>query len=84
MRKVSGDIVAYDPRCTHAQCAYAWAVDANRFKCNCHGGAFALDGTVLGGPPPRALDRFPVRVTGDVIEVDVPSGFATPHESLAG
>jgi Rieske Fe-S protein len=84
VRKVSGEIVAFDSRCTHAQCAYAWVADANRFNCNCHGGAFALDGTVLAGPPPRPLDRFPLTVTGDRLEIEVPAGFATPHESLGG
>ena len=84
LRKASGEIVAFDPRCTHAQCAYAWVADANRFACNCHGGAFALDGTVLAGPPPRPLDRFPTHVEGDAIVVDVPGSFGTPVESLGG
>lgn len=84
VRKASGEVVAFDPRCPHAQCAYAWIPDSNRFNCNCHGGAFALDGTVLAGPPPRPLDRFPLTVTGDQLVVAVPAGFATPHESLAG
>lgn len=77
-----GTITAFDPRCTHALCRYAWAPEAARFKCRCHPGEFALDGTVLAGPPPRPLDRFPVRLAGDVIEVDVPGDFATPKESL--
>jgi Rieske Fe-S protein len=82
VKKVAGDIVAFDPRCTHGLCHYTWSDGSARFKCGCHEGQFALDGSVLAGPPPRPLGRFPVRVTGDVIEVDVPADFQTPRESL--
>jgi Rieske Fe-S protein len=82
VREATGDIVAFDPRCTHALCSYAWSDEDSEFLCHCHDGAFAIDGRVLRGPPPRALDRFPLRLEGDVIEVDVPSGFQTPRESL--
>jgi hypothetical protein len=37
---------------------------------------------VLAGPPPKPLMRFPVRETEAGIEVDVPSDFQTPRESL--
>jgi Rieske Fe-S protein len=82
VRTADGTISAYDPRCTHALCRYAWAADASRFNCNCHGGEFALDGTVLAGPPPRPLNRFPVHTSGAVLTVDVPGDFQTPRESL--
>jgi len=82
VRQANGDIVAFDPRCTHALCSYAWSAEEREFLCHCHDGAFAIDGKVLHGPPPRALDRLPLRLEGDVIEVDVPSGFRTPRESL--
>jgi Rieske Fe-S protein len=82
VKKVSGEITAFDPRCTHGLCRYAWSQEGSRFKCACHDGQFALDGAVLAGPPPRPLGQFPVRVVGDVIEVDVPGNFETPKESL--
>lgn len=82
VKKVSGDLVAYDPRCTHGLCRYRWSEEGDRFKCGCHDGQFALDGTVLAGPPPRPLGQFVVRQVGGVIEVDVPSDFQTPKESL--
>ena len=82
VRQTNGDIVAFDPRCTHALCSYAWSAEESEFLCHCHDGAFAIDGRVVHGPPPRALDRFPVRIEGDVIEVDVPSGFQTPRASI--
>jgi nitrite reductase/ring-hydroxylating ferredoxin subunit len=82
VKKVSGEITAFDPRCTHGLCRYNWSPDGARFKCQCHDGQFALDGAVLAGPPPKPLNQFPVRLVGDVIEVDVPSDFQTPKESL--
>lgn len=78
----TGEITAFDPRCTHALCVYRWVSDAQQFHCKCHAGIFALDGSVVSGPPPRPLGRFPLRMTGDVIELDVPSNFATPRESI--
>lgn len=82
VRAASGDLVGFDPRCTHGLCRYRWSEAGDRFKCGCHDGQFALDGTVLAGPPPRPLGRFPVRQVGDGIEVDVPGNFETPRESL--
>jgi Rieske Fe-S protein len=82
VKRASGDLVAYDPRCTHALCRYRWSDESDRFKCGCHDGQFAIDGTVLAGPPPRPLGQFPVREAGGVIEVDVPGDFEPPKASL--
>lgn len=82
VKRSSGEIIAFDPRCSHGLCSYGWLPDAGRFTCHCHDGQFALDGTVLSGKPTRPLMQLPVRVTGDVIEVDVPGDFDTPRESL--
>src|SRR5215831_9209981 len=54
-----GTLTAFDPRCTHSQCAYAWSAEQAHFLCPCHPGVFAVDGSVVSGPPPRPLDRFP-------------------------
>lgn len=82
LRGADGSLTAYDPRCTHAQCRYKWVAAESRFDCNCHGGAFAIDGSVLAGPPPKPLSRLPVKDAGGVITVDVPRDFVTPRESL--
>ncbi len=82
VKKASGEVTAFDPRCTHGLCQYSWSAEGARFKCLCHDGQFALDGAVLAGPPPRPLRQFPVRLVGDLIEVDVPGDFQTPKESL--
>ena len=80
VRRGTGELVAFDPRCTHAQCAYDWTDQAS-FACLCHKGFFRVDGSVISGPPPRPLDRFAVRETGAAIELEVPADFATPRPS---
>ena len=82
LKGADGSLTAYDPRCTHALCRYKWSAAAAKFKCNCHGGEYAIDGTVLAGPPPRPLNKFPLRQSGGVVVVDVPGDFVTPRESL--
>jgi Rieske Fe-S protein len=72
------ELVAFDPRCTHAQCAYEPTDDA-RFACLCHDAFFDLDGNVLSGPPPRPLDEFRVRVMDGRIELYMPADFSTPR-----
>jgi nitrite reductase/ring-hydroxylating ferredoxin subunit len=78
VKERGGNLVAFDPRCTHAQCAYEPTDDA-RFSCLCHEAFFDLQGTVLSGPPPRPLDRFVVRVSDGRVELQVPSDFSTPR-----
>ena len=82
LKNADGSLTAYDPRCTHALCRYKWVAADNRFNCNCHGGEFALDGTVLAGPPPKPLNKFPIKDSGGVVTVEVPGDFVTPRESL--
>ena len=82
VKNADGTLTAYDPRCTHALCKYKWISADNKFKCNCHGGEFALDGTVISGPPPKPLNKFTVKDTGGVVTVDVAGDFIAPRESL--
>ncbi len=83
LKNADGSLTAYDPRCPHAMCAYKWVAAENMFKCNCHGGEFALDGTVLAGPPPRPLNKLPITDQGGVVTVEVPGDFVTPRASLS-
>ncbi len=57
-----GKIIVYSPICTHLGCGYLWEGSKASFHCPCHDSFFALDGQVLSGPAPRALDRLPVKV----------------------
>lgn len=55
--------------CTHLGCRIRWIEDKGEFFCPCHNGAFAKDGTVVGGPPPRPLDRFDNKVENGILFV---------------
>ncbi|HJT23007.1 MAG TPA: ubiquinol-cytochrome c reductase iron-sulfur subunit [bacterium] len=67
--------VAFDPHCTHLGCPYRWDASKQAFLCPCHGGVFSKDGTVVSGPPPKPLQRYPVKVEGGTIYV-LPGGVA--------
>jgi menaquinol-cytochrome c reductase iron-sulfur subunit len=68
-RNEDDSFVAFSVHCTHTGCPVAWNDAARLFFCPCHGGTFAADGTVAGGPPPRPLDRHPVRIEGGNVEI---------------
>jgi Rieske Fe-S protein len=51
--------------CTHLSCRVAWNSDVQEFDCPCHDAAFAIDGTVISGPPPRPMDKFEHRIEED-------------------
>ncbi|MBM3783659.1 MAG: ubiquinol-cytochrome c reductase iron-sulfur subunit [Acidobacteria bacterium] len=55
-------VVAFSPVCTHLGCAVSWSTNEKHFVCPCHTSAFSTDGKVLGGPAPRPLDRFDVKI----------------------
>ena len=58
VRQGASNFNVFVARCTHLGCAYNWDADTKQFECPCHGGSYALDGRVLGGPPPRPLDAL--------------------------
>ena len=55
-------VKVFDPRCPHLGCPYRWDVVSSKFKCPCHTASFSVDGDVLGGPAPHALDQLPSKV----------------------
>lgn len=66
LRRISDqNFTAFSVNCTHLGCPVNWRPDAALFLCPCHGGVYYADGTVAGGPPPRALNNLQVRVTQD-------------------
>lgn len=64
-----GSYIAMSAVCTHLGCIVKWIADDNQFLCPCHGGKFSPTGSVLSGPPPAALENFPVSLDGDQILV---------------
>jgi menaquinol-cytochrome c reductase iron-sulfur subunit len=68
-RNPDGQFVAFSTNCTHLGCPVRWVSSADLFMCPCHGGVYTKDGDVAGGPPPRPLTRYQVRVTGENVEI---------------
>ena len=68
-RKPDGEFVAFSVNCTHLGCPIRWEADAKLFLCPCHGGVYNQDGDVVGGPPPRALTQYEVRVNKNGVEI---------------
>ena len=60
---------AFAVNCTHLGCPVRWLQDAQLFMCPCHGGVYYGDGRVAGGPPPRPLFQYPVRVQGGEVQL---------------
>jgi Rieske Fe-S protein len=58
----SGQPLVLSATCTHLGCTVQWDAGTGEFRCPCHGGRFAPDGAVLGGPPPRPLRRLRANV----------------------
>lgn len=52
------DILVLNSRCTHLACTVNWKEEAQAYVCPCHDAKFSKEGVVLGGPPPRPLDRY--------------------------
>lgn len=61
------EFIAMSNVCTHLGCRVRWIHDQRLFFCPCHNGVFDEQGNVVSGPPPRPLDRFPVKVEGSDI-----------------
>ncbi len=62
-----GSYTVFDDRCTHLGCPFSWDGKKGEFGCPCHNGSFDEEGRVLGGPPPRPLDRYEYKVEKGVL-----------------
>jgi len=60
-RDEDGSIHALNPTCTHAGCIVNFNPAERTWDCPCHGGRFAIDGSVLTGPPTEALQQIQIK-----------------------
>ncbi len=61
----------YSAVCTHFACLCTYDAASQKIACPCHAGYFSPeDGSVLSGPPPRALESLKVDVKGGQIYVE--------------
>ena len=59
---------AFSAVCTHAGCTIDYA--SSELVCPCHNGVFsAVNGSVLGGPPPRPLPEYGIQIVNGNIYV---------------
>lgn len=63
---------AINPECTHKKCQVAYKAGLRGLACKCHKSAFKLDGTVVSGPAPRALQTFPAQLRGEQLVITLP------------
>jgi cytochrome b6-f complex iron-sulfur subunit len=63
-------VMALYQKCTHLGCKVPWCGTSHWFECPCHGSQYNQVGEVRGGPSPRGLDRFVVRLVDGNLEID--------------
>jgi len=62
--------VALGAVCTHLGCTVQYLPAENRIHCACHGGEYDPNtGTNIGGPPPKPLRKFNVKMAPDGVVV---------------
>jgi menaquinol-cytochrome c reductase iron-sulfur subunit len=70
LRRNNGNsFTAFAVYCTHLGCPVHWLAAPRIFLCPCHGSVFNGDGTVAGGPAPRPLFTYPVRVQNARVQI---------------
>jgi cytochrome b6-f complex iron-sulfur subunit len=62
--------VALYQKCVHLGCRVPWCQTSQWFECPCHGSKYNRVGEKRGGPAPRGLDRFVLKVSGGSVIVD--------------
>ena len=67
-RKGSG-FIALSRVCTHLGCLVGYDSFNSKLVCPCHAGEFDLEGNTLGGPPTKALQRFPLEINATQITI---------------
>jgi Rieske Fe-S protein len=68
----AGDFLALSSTCPHLGCQVHWESAKNRFFCPCHNGVFDPSGLGIDGPPKgQSLVRFPLRVEGGLLFIEV-------------
>ena len=55
--------------CSHLGCLVDYDKVRNRIFCPCHAAVFDLEGNVVTGPPPKPLQKLPLRVEGESIVI---------------
>jgi len=65
------DVRALHSTCTHLGCRTSYDRRSKSILCPCHGGAFDMQGNVIGGPPPAPLPSLTTRIEDGQVMVQV-------------
>lgn len=65
IRVAESDYRAFSAVCTHLDCIVDFRTDKELIWCWCHNGIYDLTGKNIGGPPPRPLAPYRVRLAAD-------------------
>lgn len=69
VRDAGGSFHALAATCTHLDCIVQYRKDQDLIWCACHNGKYDLSGKNISGPPPRPLDLFQVKVSGEDVTI---------------
>ena len=65
-----GEWVSLGAVCSHLGCTVQYQPGPNKIHCFCHGGSYdPRTGANIGGPPPKPLKKFVVKVTDEAVLV---------------
>jgi menaquinol-cytochrome c reductase iron-sulfur subunit len=67
-KNAQGRLIVLSAVCTHLGCTVPFVEKEKRFICPCHLGNFAPDGSLLGGPPPRSMDRLETKIEDGILK----------------
>jgi len=62
IKVADGDFRAFAATCTHLDCIVGFQKEQSRIWCNCHNGAYDLNGVNTSGPPPKPLAKYDVDI----------------------
>jgi cytochrome b6-f complex iron-sulfur subunit len=86
-----GKLMALYQKCAHLGCRVPFCPSSQWFECPCHGSKYNYAGEYQLGPAPNGLQRFPVSVSGNQVQVNTgaptagpPRGTDTIHEPPQG
>ena len=74
VRKSDTEATVLSNVCTHLSCRVNWNGDQKEFICPCHNAQFGIQGEILGGPPPRPLDRYQTKVEDGNLSIHLVEG----------
>ena len=60
---------AFSAVCTHLNCTVQYQEASHQIWCACHNGLYNLNGQVVSGPPPKALEEYAVRIRGEEVVI---------------